>query len=477
MLPSPASRARAGCDSAPVRGRVVNRLRGPWPLRARLTVAVTAVTAVVLAVTAVLVFGEFARGLDSRTDLELQERADALTKLARDVPQRRLLGVSGEPLAQLYGPGGDLRDSTRALGRVPLLTPAEGRSARVKSRRSTQGTVAGTDDGARVLAFGVRGGAVVAIAEARDRREQELARVGAILTIGLPAALLLAAFTGYQVAGAALRPVERIREQAARIGEAEPGGRLPLPGTGDELDRLTSTLNDLLARLAGALEHERRIVSDASHELRTPISVLRTRLDVALRGHADAEALRAVVGEARDDVGRLARLADDLLVLARADQGRLPLRPEPIDVQDVLEQLSGRHETVAAQAGRPLRVTVDIDGGAVVLADPDRLAQALDNLVVNALSHGDGEVELVARAPDAGTVELSVADRGAGFPGDLLPRAFDRFAQSVDDGPGQGGAGLGLAIVAALAKALGGSARAANRPGGGAEVTVTVPAA
>lgn len=456
--------------------RALGWLRRPWPLRLRLTLAVAVVTAVVLAVIGVLVFREFASGLDSRTDLELTERADALTQLAQGTSPRRLLGLSGEPLAQVFDASGELRDSTRALGRAPLLTPAEVDAARGGPRFSTQPKVGGSDDGARVLAFPVAGGGVAAIAEARARREQELARLGGLLAIGLPVALLLAAFTGYQVAGAALRPVEHIRAQAARIGATDPGGRLPQPGTGDELDRLAQTLNDLLERLAGAMEAERRIVSDASHELRTPISVLRTRLDVSLRGEREPAELRSVLHEAQGDVRRLARLADDLLVLARADQGRLPLRPEPVDVQDLLEQTERRHAEAAAKAGRSLEVKIEVPGGAVVLADPDRLAQALDNLVANALAHGAGPIEFVARAPAADAVELAVADRGPGFPAELLPRAFERFAQGSRDTRGDG-AGLGLAIVAALATALGGSARAANRPGGGAEVVVSVPAA
>lgn len=448
----------------------------PWPLRLRLTVAVTAVTAVVLAVVGILVFAEFQRGLDDRTDLELRERADTLTRLAADTSRARLLGFSGEPLAQVYDASGQVRDSTRALGRDPLLTAAQARAARRKQRLSTEGTVAGTDDGARVLAFPISGGAVVAIAEPRDRREQELARLGGLLAIGLPAALLLVAFTGYQVAGAALRPVERIRAQAASIGSSTPRERLPEPGTGDELDRLTRTLNDLLARLAAALERERRIVSDASHELRTPISVLRTRLDVALRGERAPAELESVLHEAHGDVRRLGRMADDLLVLARADQGRLPLRPQPVDVQDLLEDTERRHAAAAAKAGRALEITIAIPGGAVVLADPDRLAQALDNLVVNALTYGAGAIELVARAPDADSVELTVADHGPGFPEELLPRAFERFAQGAEEGRGEG-SGLGLAIVDALAAALGGSARAANRTDAGAEVTLVIPAA
>lgn len=453
----------------------LSRLRGPYPLRLRLTVAVAAVTAMLLAVTGLLVIDQFARGLDSRTDTELTERGDSVTALARQVPDARLLAVAGEPLAQLYGPDGRLRDTTRRTGRVPLLTGGELRLARVRPVLVTVRAVAGTDDGARVRAFAIRRGSVVAIAEARGRREQELARLAALLTVALPIALLAAAFTGYQVAGAALRPVDRIRSSAARIGETDLSQRLPRSGTGDELDRLTATLNDLLARLAHALEHERRIVSDASHELRTPISVLRTRIDVGLRGDGDAATLRRVLTEAQGDAVRLARLADDLLVLARADQGRLPLRPEPVDVQDLLEQAAARHQAAARATGRDVRSSVEISGGAVVLADPDRLAQALDNLVVNALRHGAGIVDLTARTSGPGGVELSVGDRGPGFPDKVLPQAFERFSQG--GGSDRVGAGLGLAIVAALATASGGSARAVNRPGGGAEVTLVVPAA
>ncbi len=448
-------------------------MRGPWPLRVRLTAAVASVTAVILTVTGLLVFRQFAAGLDSRTDAELRERADGVTALARQVPRDTLLSVAGESLAQLYGPGGELLESTRALGGGPLLTQAEIRDARTAPTLLTRTKIFGTEDGARVRASPLRGGSVVAIAEARGSREQELARLATLLTVGLPLALLLAAFTGYQVAGAALRPVELIRARAARIGESDLTERLPEPGTGDELDRLTSTINDLLARLADALQRERRIVSDASHELRTPISVLQTRLDVALLGRPDADGLSAVIEAARGDAQRLSRLADDLLILARADQGRLPLRPEPTDAQDLLEQAVLRHLEAAATARRPLRAHVEVEGGAVVLADPDRLAQSLDNLIVNALRHGAGPIDLIARAPRPGWVELSVCDRGPGFSATVLPRAFERFSQGED----HGGAGLGLAIVAALAKALGGSARAANRLRGGAEVTLVVPAA
>ena len=250
--------------------------------------------------------------------------------------------------------------------------------------------------------------------------------------------------------------------------------RLPEPGSADEIDRLAVTLNDLLARLDRAFEHERRLVGDASHELRTPISVLRTRLDVALRQEHDLEEPAAGARpSAHVDSRRLSRLADDLLLLARADQGRMPLRPEPLAVDELLRAAAARGREVAAAAGRTITVRRGSGADAVVLADPDRTAQVLDNLVFNSLRHGGGSVELAAER-QGGLVVIRVGDDGPGYPEEFLDRAFERFSQAD---PGRAGAGLGLAIVEAITTAQGGTIAAANRPEGGAVTTVTLPAA
>ena len=332
------------------------------------------------------------------------------------------------------------------------------------------------DDGARVRAVALRDRSrVVAIGESLRPREESLHRLAIRLAITLPAALLLASLAGLQVAKAAMRPVERMRARAAAIGASDLHERLPEPATGDELARLAATLNELLGRIEAAMERERRIVGDASHELRTPISVLRTRLEVALRGAGDPAALRDALGAALADAERLSRLAEDLLVLARADQGQLPLRLEPLDVQDVLEQAAARHRAPADAAGRALDVAVDVAGGAVVLADPDRVAQALDNLVVNALRYGAGTIGLRARRAPGG-IALVVEDRGAGFPAEFVERAFERFSQA-DEAGGRAGSGLGLALVEAIARAHGGRAAVGARPGGGAEARLVLPEA
>jgi two-component system OmpR family sensor kinase len=460
----------------------VRRLPHPgawtWPLRVRLTAAFASVIALVLAAAGLLIFVQFSHYIDSRTDEELRERAITFTSLARDeVHPARIVALSGEAFAQIFDVRGRVVAATRSVGTQRLLTGAQLAAAQRAPVLAVRPHTPPTDDGVRLRAFVIDDDAVAVIAESRDDRERELKRLGLLLALSLPGALLLASLTGYQVAGAALRPVDRMRRRAAQIGDADLSQRLDQPGTNDELDRLASTLNDLLARLERALERERQIVGDASHELRTPIAVLRTRLDVALRGDPAAPALRAALTAAHADAVRLTRLADDLLVLARADQGQLPLRLQPVEVQDLLEATVRRHEATAAAQERTISATVDVPGGAVLLADPDRLAQVLDNLVVNALRYGAGPIELIARpARSADAVELAVRDHGDGFPPGLLERAFERFSHG-EAAQAHGGSGLGLAIVAALVRAHGGTVTARNAAGGGAEVAAALPLA
>ncbi len=447
------------------------------PLRVRLTAAFASVIAVVLAAAGLLIYVQFTHYIDGRTDEELRERAITFSSLARDeVRPARILALSGEAFAQIFDARGAVVAGTRAVGRARLLSADDVRRAR-SAPLLADGAVEATQDGVRLRAFRLDDAAVAVIAEPRDERERELHRLATLLGLSLPLALLLASFTGYQVAGAAMRPVESMRRRAAQITEADLSQRLEEPGSGDEIDRLAVTLNDLIGRLEHALARERQIVGDASHELRTPIAVLRTRLDVALRGADDPAALRAALTDARADAVRLTRLAEDLLVLARVDQGQLPLRLGPVEVQDLLERAAARHAD--AEPGRAISVDVRVPGGAVLLVDADRIDQVLDNLIVNALRYGAGGVELIARAVAGGAggeAELAVRDHGDGFAPQLLARVFERFSHG-EDARAAGGSGLGLAIVKALVQAHGGRVRAANVPDGGAEVTVWLPSA
>ncbi len=295
-----------------------------------------------------------------------------------------------------------------------------------------------------------------------DRDEVLASLLGLLLVLG-PLALLLAAFAGYRLAGAALRPVEEMRREAAEISSDTSARRLPVPEARDEVRRLGETLNEMLERLDEGLLRERRFVADAGHELRTPLSLLRTELELALRHPRSPEELEAAIRSATEEVERLIRLAEALLVLDRA--GDAALRPRRIDARDLLDTVARRFAARAAEEGR----AIEVDGDGSFEGDRDRLEQALGSLVDNALAHGEGAVRLTA-GRDGEEMRLRVADEGAGFEEDFLPRAFERFSRA-DDARTGGGAGLGLAIVDAVARAHGGRASAAR-----ATVTLVLPA-
>ena len=212
-------------------------------------------------------------------------------------------------------------------------------------------------------------------------------------------------------------------------------------------------------------------MADASHELRTPLALLRTELELALRRPRAQQELEAALRSAFDETVRLSRLADDLLLIARAEQGSLPIRRREVDAETLLTGIASRFRPRAASLGRTVSTS---ETDAVVAADSDRLDQALSNLVENALAYGEGDVRLFATRRN-GIVELHVADAGPGFPPAFLDRAFDRFSRA-DEARGRGGAGLGLSIVGLIAEAHGGKAVAANRSDG-ADVWLELPAA
>jgi signal transduction histidine kinase len=306
----------------------------------------------------------------------------------------------------------------------------------------------------------------LAVGESLDDVDDALASVRRDLTIGLAGALVLACLVGWVAIAAALRPVERLRRRAAGISGEDTSATLPVPAGDDELARLAGTLNAMLGRLHRAVERERSLVADASHELRTPLAILTSELELALAGERSPEQLRAALESAQEEVTRLTRLSDDLLVLARADRGELPLAPEELDVARLLDEVAVRFGAHAAAEGRMLRVVAP--PGLTLRADRLRLEQALGNLVANALQHGAGEIALTGRR-DGDAIVLEVADQGPGFPDGFAGRAFERFARA-DAARSGGGAGLGLAIVAVVAAAHGGTATAR-----GATVTLRLP--
>jgi signal transduction histidine kinase len=305
------------------------------------------------------------------------------------------------------------------------------------------------------------------------QRQQALERLSQLLFIGGPVTLVLTCLAGYALTGRALGPVEKMRRRAARISGDGRGNRLPVPEADDELRRLGTTLNEMLARLEEAMERERAFTAAAGHELRTPLSILKLELE-DLEQAASVAAFRADLEpglrSATEEVERLVKLAEDLLAVARAEHGALQAEKRPLAIGHLMR---GVAERLGSGAGGR-RVVVEPSDGLVVPADEAWLEQALSNMVSNALQHGEGRVLLKARRR-RGAVELHVLDEGAGFPAALLPRAFERFTRD-ETARSSGGAGLGLLVVRTIAEAHGGEAGAANRENGGADVWLSLPA-
>ena len=379
----------------------------------------------------------------------------------------------GEYIVQLIDASGVVRAASQDAGQVPLLTAAQQRLA-----RQGQITLTGTldEDPERLMGapLAARPGWIAVAGVSLESADGTISAVVIRLIVGGSAFVIIAGFGAYALARAALAPVERLRREAAVLSAGDPSGRLAVPRTRDEISALAGTMNDLLGRLHSALARQRAFVSDASHELRTPFAVLRGELELAGKPGRSREELASAVTSAADEAARLSRITDDLLLLARSDEDQLAVHAEPADIGALLTRSTELAAPRAARAGVTCRV--DAPAGLIAVVDPGRIRQAVGNLLDNALrvAPAGSQIVVLARAtgPD---LAIEVADGGPGFPADYLPHAFERFRRP-DRGQGQdGGAGLGLAIVQAIARAHGGTATARNRQAGGAAVRLDLP--
>lgn len=460
------------------------------PIRVRLTLVFGLAMAVVLAAMGVFLYTGLGSALNEAIDVGLRTRADDVAALVAQSESglKESLGMGidataqqtgesfdqGENFAQVLSASGTVIDSTLLFGQDPLLSSSELAQALqgpvVLERTSTPGI----EGAARLLAAPFHAqdqDVVVVVGASLEGRTEALSKLLAQLLIGGPLALIAAALLAYGLASAAFRPVESMRRQAEAISALEPGRRLPVPATRDEVARLGNTLNDMLARLESVLAKERAFVADASHELRTPLTLLKAELDLALSRERSSQEMQATLRSAAEETDRLVQLAEDLLVLARADQGRLPVNRAIVDAKEILECVRERFLRRGSDMG--LTLEVEAPAGLELSGDRVRLEQALANLVENALRYGRGPIILRASTQQVLT-ELRVLDSGPGFSDDFLPHAFERFSRA-DESRSTGGTGLGLPIVQIIATAHGGAAHAANREGGGADVWLEIP--
>lgn len=451
-------------------------------LRWRLALALAGALALVIAALALVIYLRVSAELDSAIDHGLRDRASTLSTLAQagdparaGTQLRAELAAHGESFAQVLGADGRVVLNA-APGRHALLDAAEIASALraplLVDHPPRGGQAAPVRLYAVPVAFGGSRYVAVVGTSLRDR-QHAITSLLTLLVISVPVALLVLSLVGYVVVSGALRPVERMRSQAAAISAEATGTRLPVPEGDDELARLGRTLNAMLDRLEGALDREREFSANASHELRTPLALLKTEVELALDRPRSAHELRTALVSVQEETEHLVALAEDLLVLSRQDRGKLPIRRDPTELAGLLALVRRRFEQRAASHGRVIRIGSAVP--IVIAADSLRLEQALTNLVENALRHGDGPIELTLE-PNSDTIELHVRDHGDGFPEPFLDKAFDRFTRADAIRP-HGGSGLGLAIVRAIAEAHGGGAHARNLPDSGADVWISLPLA
>jgi signal transduction histidine kinase len=314
---------------------------------------------------------------------------------------------------------------------------------------------------------------VLVVVESLAAVDRAVHRVLILLLIGSGAALAIVGLGGWWIARKALRPVERMTTHAERIGIAEiREHRIAVPRVRDELSHLARTLNAMLDRLQQGVQGRERLIADASHELRAPLAAMRSELEVSLRHDELPEGARAVLSSARDEVVRMGWIVDNLLTLARVDEGRLELLVGPQNLREVAEAAARTHRLAAEAAG--VEVIVEGDAG-LVDGDRDRLQQVISNLLDNSIrvapTRSTVRVSLWRSETEAG---FTVSDEGPGVPPEERDRIFERFARRDRARARTGGAGLGLAICREIVHAHGGRLWVQGRTPRGSAFTVAL---
>jgi signal transduction histidine kinase len=449
-------------------------------LRGRLTLIFFLVTLVLSALVGVLVDVQYRSALNSALDEALETRflaaADQLTHAGGSTVKPVI--PDAESFAQVIDRDGTVAAaSPRALRRHAVITGADLATAR-RHQVTLVGDSGPRGERARLRAGPVgKQGQVVVVGTTLDETTRAQHRLELALAIGLPLLVTLVTLAGWFLAGAALSPVQEMIEDADVISARSArqlSRRLTVPeNAGEELAQLARRLNHLLERIEAALEHERMFLDDASHELRTPISIARGELELA-RLQTDAGTDPEIVAgldSALEEIDRLDHLAVSLLVLARSRSAGPPPQTA-FDVGDVARRAVDTATSV--DGARPVPIAVEVSGDAVMRGDPAAIERAVRNLVENALRYARHRIT-VSIHDDGSAAVIEVRDDGPGFPPAWLEHGVGRFA-AADSPQAHDGAGLGLAIVDAIAGSHGGTVEIGPVPGGdGAAVRLRMP--
>jgi len=448
-------------------------------VRVTLALWYTAAMVVVLAVYAVIVFTFVSRSVSAALDDRLRDDFQWANEMAEQRPDGTLTWFDGDtgdgqdsPWLQVWTPSGELLFRTMAAERSPL--PESERLARNADNRIVSVPTIWT--AVRVLSGHstiVGKPVVIQVARSEASMRSNLRDLRFVLMLGLPLGVAVAGLGGYTLARRALAPVERMADRARSITADRLSDRLPIDNPNDELGRLAVVFNDTLGRLESSFDRMRRFTADVSHEVRTPLTAIRTVGEVGLREHRDEASYRSVIGSMLEEADRLSSLVDRLLMLSRAETGLAKTSVETVDLSELAEDVAAQLSVLAEEKSQ--RVTVEPLARPEWRADRMALRQCLINLVDNAIKHTPVGGEIRIRVADLReAAQIDVSDTGPGIAPELQAHIFDRFYRGSRE-PGSTGAGLGLAIAKQAAEANGGHLTVVSAGTSGSTFRITLP--
>lgn len=421
--------------------------------------------------------GDFLRSLDRGQDLPLRS-GEVFALIGPENTLLRASGLAADEALSLAAAASSVAAAVSAEPREAQKSETEGRGAKE----------------ALPLAFVEKGGMLYGYM--RLERLDSPAYGGALLfgttldpyglrrrlliNLIIAIALMLAAamLSGVWLANRSMKPIARIARTARSIGAGDLTGRIAL-GTKDELGEISDVFDEMLDRLQAAFERQKRFIADAGHDLRTPLSIIKLETERSLSAERPAEEYRRSLASIRDESAFMSKLVEDLLALAKIDEGGAKAKWATVDLADVALEVIERFGPLAMSKGA--RIVAQDLPETLVRGDRGALARAVGNLVDNALKYGRpaGGIVGLRLWTEAGEARLAVSDDGAGIPPDKLGRIFDRFYRAdearSEGEAGPAGSGLGLAIVKGVVEAHGGRVEAVNEPGGGAIFTLRLP--
>jgi two-component system OmpR family sensor kinase len=457
---------------------------------ARLTFWYTGILSLTLLLLGTLAYGLLTYSLSQDLDAALNGVAQAIAAQAQKDGRSQLPSDLNEIFRRFFGfspahPHFEMLDPFGRLQPGGLASPPEFPLTLEALKNALQGvatyeTLEGPDHyPVRVLVLPVLSGGqvsnLVQVGISLENLYNTRRRFVLIMAAVFPLGLLLAGGGGWLLARRALRPVDHMTRAAQRISGEHLEERLQETGTGDELDRLAMTLNEMLSRLDDSFRQVRQFSADASHELQTPLTILKGEIEVALRSPRNPEEYRQVLFSSLEEIERISRLVEGLLLLARADSGVLRLDLKPIDLHQLVAGVSAQMQRQAADQGVSLQL--DVPEPVTVCGDRDHLTRLILNLIDNAIKYtpAGGRVTLSLRR-DGGQALLGVADTGIGLSAAEQARIFTRFYRAAQARSQRGGgAGLGLCIAQSIAEAHGGKIQVHSSPGQGSTFTAVLP--